>query len=211
MVAKPSLGYRAKVPSHDTVTSAFEYTADPIKGSRFVALISPAQDTPTALAAVEAVRRRWPDATHHCWAFRLLDGTSRSSDDGEPGGSAGRPILAQIDGHEVVDVVIVVVRLYGGTKLGVGGLIRAYGGTAGKGLDTAPIITVQAMADLVLVHSYDDTNAVAAVVGGRNLEVVHTTYTSEVRVVLRVDVDDVAAVCVELTDRTRGRAQITDA
>lgn len=196
--------------SYMTVTSAFEYVAEPIKGSRFVALISPVSDADSALAKVDEARQRWPGATHHCWAFRLRDGTSRSSDDGEPGGSAGRPILAMIDGHEVTDVCIVVVRWYGGTKLGVGGLMRAYGGTAGKGLDAAPIEQVVETTDIVVNHAYDDTNAIASVVSTHDAEVVETVYTDTVTTRLRVVLTARAEVEQALIDATSGRADLSE-
>ncbi len=196
--------------SYMTVSSAFEYVAEPIKGSRFVALISPVNDSDSALAKVEEARARWPGATHHCWAFRVRDGTSRSSDDGEPGGSAGRPILAMIDGHEVTDVCIVVVRWYGGTKLGVGGLMRAYGGTAGKGLDASPIEEVIETADIWVCHAYDDTNAVATVVSGYNVDVVDTTYTDTVRTCLRVVLSAKETVEQALINATSGRVEVIE-
>ncbi|MFT6143919.1 MAG: putative YigZ family protein [Myxococcota bacterium] len=196
--------------SYLTVSSAFEYVAEPIKGSRFVALISPVPDADMALGKVEEARMRWPGATHHCWAFRLRDGTSRSSDDGEPGGSAGRPILAMIDGHDVADVCIVVVRWYGGTKLGVGGLMRAYGGTAGKGLDASPIEEVIETADFWVGHAYDDTNAIATVVSSYDVVVVETAYTDTVRTRLRVVLSAKETVEQALVNATSGRVQLIE-
>lgn len=195
--------------SHRTLAERFEFEADPIKGSRFVALLAPVQTDAEALAELEAARRRWPGATHHCWAYALSDGRSRSSDDGEPGGSAGRPILAQIEGHDVTDVSAVVVRWYGGTKLGVGGLIRAYGGTAGKALDRAPIEVVEAMIRLRVTHAYDDTGPIQALIGSRNLTVEDTEWGERVTLTLSVREDEAVAITAELTDRTAGRAQIS--
>ena len=108
------------------------------------------QTEEAAFKALKEVQLEFSDARHHCWAFLLHEGErSRSSDDGEPGGSAGRPILAQLVGHELSDLMVVVTRYFGGTKLGVGGLIRAYGGCAGKGLDQAARVEVVETEDLV--------------------------------------------------------------
>jgi putative IMPACT (imprinted ancient) family translation regulator len=103
--------------------------------SRFVALAAPVDTPDAAMAWIAAAAD--PQATHNCWAWRI-GGAYRSSDDGEPGGSAGRPILAAIDGQGLDHVAVLVIRWYGGTNLGVGGLVRAYGGVAAECLRTAP-------------------------------------------------------------------------
>jgi len=105
-----------------------------IRRSRFLARAAPAHGPDEALAFMNAVRDR--EATHNCWAYRVGD-AYRFSDDGEPGGTAGRPILAAIEGQGVDHAVVVVTRWFGGVKLGAGGLARAYGGAAAKCLRAA--------------------------------------------------------------------------
>jgi len=111
-----------------------------IRKSRFIATVGPAGKAATAAAFVHGVRAEFPDATHHCWAYLLgPPGTTASiglSDDREPHGTAGRPILAALLHSGVGDVVAVVTRYYGGTNLGTGGLVRAYGGTARLALES---------------------------------------------------------------------------
>ena len=99
-----------------------------VRGSRFLALAAPVVMRDGCEAEIRAARGRYHDATHHCYAYRLgPDGAQfRAHDDGEPAGSAGRPILAVIDGAGLLGVIVVVTRYFGGTKLGVGGLARAY-------------------------------------------------------------------------------------
>jgi putative IMPACT (imprinted ancient) family translation regulator len=104
------------------------------KKSRFLAVAAPVDAPAAALAWIAA--QADPQATHNCWAYRI-GSDYRFNDDGEPGGSAGRPILAAIDGQGLDQVVVLVVRWYGGTNLGVGGLVRAYGGAAAECLRTA--------------------------------------------------------------------------
>ena len=111
--------------------ASFELEA---KRSRFLARALPVDTPEAALAFLREVAD--PQATHNCWAYRI-GALYRSSDDGEPGGSAGRPILAAIEGQGVDQVMVVVTRWYGGTNLGVGGLVRAYGGAAAECLRTA--------------------------------------------------------------------------
>lgn len=110
-----------------------------IRKSRFLARAARADDPQAAAAFVARVAER--DATHNCWAWRIGD-QYRFSDDGEPGGSAGRPILAAIDGQGLDRVAVVVARWFGGVKLGVGGLVRAYGGCAAECLRLAERIAL---------------------------------------------------------------------
>ncbi|NOL49670.1 YigZ family protein [Pelistega europaea] len=108
---------------------SFEET---IKKSLFIAHAAPVASAEEALVFFQ--QHHQSDATHNCWAFKL-EQSYRFNDDGEPGGTAGRPILQAIEGKELVNTAVLVIRYYGGIKLGTGGLVRAYGGTAAKCLD----------------------------------------------------------------------------
>lgn len=193
---------------HRTLAARTRFTLDPVKGSRFVATLGPARDEEEARALLDSVRAEWPNATHHCWAWRLADGRSRSSDDGEPGGSAGRPILAQIEGHEIDDAVVVVTRWYGGTKLGVGGLIRAYGGCAGKALDAAEVVETARTVPIVLTHDYADTGVVQAALRAAELTPQSTDFGADVVVHLAVPEAEAEALARRLVDATAGRARV---
>ena len=106
---------------------------DKIKGSRFIVTVSPISTENHFKDILSSLQKAHPNANHHCWAWRLAgDSRERSSDDGEPSGSAGEPILQRMRRAELIDSMIVVTRYFGGTKLGVGGLVRAYGGAAGE-------------------------------------------------------------------------------
>ena len=109
-----------------------------IRGSRFLAVAAPAAGEEAARELLTSLQRLHFDATHHCSAWRFRDGSWRANDAGEPGGSAGAPILAAIDAEDLTDTVVIVVRYFGGTKLGVGGLVRAYGDAAEAALHAAP-------------------------------------------------------------------------
>ncbi|MEO8673699.1 MAG: YigZ family protein [Tahibacter sp.] len=111
--------------------------AQEIRKSRFVANAAPAGDPAAALAFLQQIAD--PQATHNCWAYRI-GAQYRFSDDGEPGGTAGRPILQAIEGQACDQLMVVVTRWYGGIKLGAGGLVRAYGGCAAECLRQAPKI-----------------------------------------------------------------------
>ena len=194
-----------------SVTTRTRFHLPPIKGSRFIATVAPVTTESAALATVRAVAAELSDARHHCWAFRLHDRSRcRSSDDGEPGGSAGRPILAQIEGHGLFDVVVVVTRYFGGVKLGVGGLIRAYGGCAGKALDSAEIATITPTRPLRITTAYADTAAVDAVLGRAALSPRESRYEAEVHLTVDVPFDALEAIRCALRDATAGRVRMDD-
>ena len=116
-----------------------------IRKSRFLALAAPVEDAEAALAFIAQASTH--DATHNCWAYRI-GAQYRFNDDGEPGGSAGRPILLAIEGQGLDGVAVVVTRWFGGIKLGVGGLVRAYGGCAAECLRLAPKVVRVAQVSL---------------------------------------------------------------
>lgn len=134
-----------------------------IKKSRFLALAAPVNSASQALAFFQA--KGVPDATHNCWAYKI-GSEYRFNDDGEPGGTAGRPILQAIEGQDCDRVAVLVIRWFGGVKLGTGGLVRAYGGVAAQCLrlaDKQELIPMAALrcrcsfADLALVQSRFDS------------------------------------------------------
>ena len=194
--------------TYHTIAEPLHVPASTINGSRFIADIFPAASAAEALAHVETVQHRHPDASHHCWAYRLYEqNQARSSDDGEPGGSAGRPILAQIEGHELFDIVVIVTRYFGGTKLGVGGLIRAYGGTAGKALDRVQRLEIRETQPLEIEFAYDLTKAVDTALREANLRAKNTVFEERVRMSLDVPVESYAHLCESLTQQTAGQVR----
>jgi uncharacterized YigZ family protein len=179
--------------------------ATTIRHSRFLAQAAPVVDTDAALAFLTAVSD--PDATHNCWAYRI-GGDYRSSDDGEPSGTAGRPILSAIDGQGFDQVVVVVTRWYGGIKLGAGGLVRAYGGTAAECLRTAPRRPLIAMRTLELHAGFDDLGAVHAALAAHAATKLEETFTSDgMRLRLSLPADRVDALAARLRDATRDRVR----
>jgi uncharacterized YigZ family protein len=131
-----------------------------VEGSRFIALAAPAGDEEAARALLEERRRLHHDATHSCSAWKIGADLRRASDDGEPGGSAGAPILAALEGAGLSDCAVVVTRYYGGTKLGVGGLVRAYGGAAAEALALAPRQRVVPGVRVRIRYAHSDTGVV---------------------------------------------------
>lgn len=134
-------------------------------GSRFIALAYPVEEEEQVKDIVSSLRKEYHDARHHCYAYRIgLKGDVwRAYDDGEPSGSAGRPILGQIDSLGLSDVLVVVVRYFGGIKLGIPGLIRAYKTSTADALANAQIITKVAGETFRISFDYMSMNAVMKV------------------------------------------------
>jgi uncharacterized YigZ family protein len=194
--------------TYRTVSATTTFFDEPVKGSRFAAHVAPASSDADALAAVADARAAWPDASHHAWAFKLLDGRQRAFDAGEPRESAGRPILLMIEGHALLDVVVVVARWYGGTKLGVGGLMRAYGGCAGRALDRAPVVARIRRIIASLTHEYADTAAIQAALATEEAELLDARYDDRVTLTLAVPEPRLQALDAALRDRTSGRVRL---
>lgn len=191
----------------DTLATAVSHSLE-IKHSRFVAHAAPIGSAEDALAFLQQVVV--PDATHNCWAYRHGN-EYRSSDDGEPAGTAGRPILAAIDGQGFDRVMVVVIRWYGGIKLGAGGLVRAYGGTAAECLRTAPRLPLVALTELTVQAAFEDLGALHAALAAHLAEKLDETFTaSGVELHVRLPADQADPLKTRLRDATRDRIRIQD-
>ncbi|QDW67449.1 IMPACT family protein [Luteimonas granuli] len=179
-----------------------------VKHSRFLAGAAPIGDADAAAAFI--AEASVADATHNCWAWRI-GSAYRSSDDGEPAGTAGRPILAAIDGQGLDGVVVVVTRWYGGIKLGAGGLVRAYGGAAAECLRTAARREVVEMAEVDVECPFADIAAVHAALPAFDAEKLDEEFSAEgVRFRLRLPAALLDALAARLRDATRDRARMGD-
>lgn len=157
------------------------------KGSRFLAWIGPAGGEEEARTALDGLARRYPDATHHCWAWRLgSPPRERSSDAGEPSGTAGVPILQVLRGAGLSDVLAVVVRWFGGTKLGKGGLARAYAAAAREALAGLPTVLRVPRVRVTLEVPYEKVGAVKRLIHPPAVELESEEYGERARLVLAV-------------------------
>lgn len=159
-----------------------------VKHSRFLAAVRRVDTADAALAFVDEQRRLYPDARHHCWAFVVGDDRSmraeRSSDDGEPGGTAGIPMLQVLHHRDLVNVAVVVTRWFGGIKLGVGGLVRAYSGAVTAALDETSLVERRQQEKFTLAIDHAEAGRVEAELRGRGVVVLDVAYAD--RVVLTV-------------------------
>jgi uncharacterized YigZ family protein len=151
------------------------------KGSKFLAIAVPAVSETAVKAQLEQIKKRYFDARHHCYAYRIgPDGEKyRANDDGEPSHSAGTPILNQIKSHEISDVLVVVVRWFGGTKLGVSGLIHAYKTATEEALKNATISEKTVRKKLYVSFPYDLTNDAMRLINEFDIELIEQEYTAQ--------------------------------
>jgi uncharacterized YigZ family protein len=200
----PCFTYPARMnePLH-TLVAACRHE-ESIKKSRFLAQAAPVASPEQALAFVREVSAA--DATHNCWAYRIGQ-DYRFNDDGEPGGTAGRPILQAIEGQGCDRVAVLVTRWYGGIKLGAGGLVRAYGGTAAECLRRAERVPIVAMARLGLRCDFAELALLKARLKDLQAEVEHETFGADgVELQLRLPDSRVAEACLRISDISRGRS-----
>ena len=141
-------------------------------GSRFIALAYPVETEEEVRQIVSSLKKEYHDARHHCYAYRLgyRGDVYRANDDGEPSSSAGRPILGQIDSNGLSDILIVVVRYFGGIKLGIPGLIRAYKTSSADAIAHAEVITKVAMKRFRLSFGYLEMNSVMKMIKDMSLQ-----------------------------------------
>ncbi len=194
-----------------TYTLAAPVTAElEIRKSRFIAHALPVADRDAAMLELRRLREAYPGATHVCWAL-LAGGQSGMSDDGEPSGTAGRPILEVLRHHDLDGVLAAVVRYYGGVKLGAGGLVRAYTDAIASALQGAARVERIALAQLAVEVGYPDEARVRRWIEQEGVELVESAYGMSVRLHLRMPATLCDTARDALTDLTQGRAGFPEA
>ncbi|ALI00640.1 DUF1949 domain-containing protein [Pseudomonas sp. FW306-02-F02-AA] len=185
-----------------TLAGVCEYREE-IRKSRFIALAAPITSAAEAQAFIE--QHSDLNASHNCWAWKLAD-QYRSSDDGEPGGTAGRPILAAIEAQDCDQVAVVVIRWYGGIQLGTGGLARAYGGSANKCLQGAERIALISRVPIRCACGFSELALVKLRVAELGGLVVEETFTANgVELQLAIGETQIDTLQRQLADLSRGR------
>ena len=174
--------------------------AEKVKRSEFIANVSPCHSEEEARAFIAQVSSQHRDATHNCRAFILADGTEYSSDDGEPSGTAGRPILNAIKRAGLVNAVVVVTRYFGGVKLGVRGLIDAYGETAEKALELAGRTERVMTESLAVSMEYPAMGTVTRLLEGAGAGSLVWDYGEGVRVTCEVPLSSWDGLCAKLQE-----------
>lgn len=182
-----------------------------IQKSRFIAYTSHVETEAEARDFVTAIKKKHFDARHNCsaWVLGADSSQQKSNDDGEPGGTAGNPILEAIKQHDLTNVVVVVTRYFGGIKLGAGGLIRAYSHTASLGLEATPCLEVKPFCLMEAEMDYSLLGTVENWIRNEELRTGETAYLDKVTVRLLVEPADCEAISTELTNLTAAQCKIT--
>lgn len=175
--------------SYTTITDIAEGTYSELR-SKFLAFAIPVRTADEALDWVAQYQKEYFDARHVCWAYRLgVDGQEyRSNDNGEPSGTAGKPILGQLISHDLSDVLLVVVRYFGGVKLGTSGLIVAYRTAASEALAAANKIERLVEQEMKLTFTYDHMNLVMRMVKDLSPRIISQDYTDDGSVMMRISI-----------------------
>ena len=180
------------------------------KKSRFIATVRPVKTEEEALAFLEEMKKKYWDARHNCFVYSvgLNREYTRCSDDGEPSGTAGRPMLDVILGEDIYNVAVVVTRYFGGVLLGTGGLVRAYSKAVQEGLAASRIIEKRRGIALKVTTDYTGIDKIQYIAGERNIPILNSEYTDKVVLELLIPSEDVDAVQKAVTEGTNGRARM---
>ena len=180
------------------------------KKSRFIAQIFPIKTEEEALELLAQVRKKHYDARHNCFAYVIgeKNETERCSDDGEPSGTAGRPMLDVITGQGIHDVLVVVTRYFGGTLLGTGGLVRAYSAAVKAGLENCRVMEKIRGYQVVVKTDYNNLGKIQYIAAGMELPEQNSEYGENVELTYTVPEEKAAAFEREITEKTGGKSKV---
>ena len=178
------------------------------KKSRFIATVRPVETEEEALAFIEEMKKKYWDARHNCYVYTVGANReyTRCSDDGEPSGTAGRPMLDVVLGEEIYNVAVVVTRYFGGVLLGTGGLVRAYSRAVQEGLGASAVIEKVRGAVLEVTTDYTGIGKIQYLAGERSIPILDSEYTDKVVLKLLVPEPELEGVRKAITEATSGRA-----
>ena len=181
------------------------------KKSRFIGYVRHVESEEEAEAFITEIKKKHYDARHNCSAYSVGEESviQRFSDDGEPSGTAGKPILEVITGNELNNVCIVVTRYFGGTLLGTGGLVRSYTEAAKECIADTEVVTKKCVIPLKLTTNYNDLGKIQYILGNEGINIRESNYGENVNVIADVFVDDIERIEKKLTEATAARAVMT--
>ncbi len=180
------------------------------KKSRFIATLEPVESEEEAIAFIEKMKKKYWDARHNCSAYVIgsKGELERCSDDGEPGGTAGKPMLEVLRGTQIRNVAVVVTRYFGGTLLGTGGLVRAYTKAVQEGIANSVIVEKQLASKLMITTDYNGIGKIQYILAQRDIKVLASDYKENVEITALVPVAQYGFVEAEIIEGTNGRAQM---
>lgn len=180
------------------------------KKSRFIVTTIPVNTPEEAMIELEGLRKKYWNASHNCFAYVTGEKgqEQRCSDDGEPSGTAGKPILDVINGREITNILLVVTRYFGGTELGTGGLVRAYSQAAKLGIESSVVIEKDKGQLLEIRTDYNGIGKVQYILGQRNISIISSEYTDIVNLKIIIQKQKVKELLEEIIESTSGKAEI---
>lgn len=196
-----------KITAYNTIIE--EATGEIVeKKSRFIATAIHVESEEEAIAHIESFKKRYWDARHNCYAFILGMGseTMRFSDDGEPQGTAGKPILEVLKGRELTNILVIVTRYFGGVLLGTGGLVRAYTDSTVEALNNASLKQMCLMQEVSISVDYSSIGKLKYILANEGIEIVDEQYTDMVVVKAAIQLKNVDNMINKITDATSGKA-----
>ena len=182
------------------------------KKSRFIATIRPVSSEEEAVAFIEEMKKKYYDARHNCSA--LVIGSkgelTRSSDDGEPSGTAGRPMLEVLTGSGIRNIAVVVTRYFGGVLLGTGGLVRAYSGAVKMALEQCETIMRRYGVQMLIKTDYNGVGKIQYLLGSKDVVIQDSVYAADVQMTVLVPIEEYDRLCKELVEATNGRVGLEE-
>lgn len=195
---------------YTTVDDSFTYEIDKIKNSRFIANVFMVNNRDCVGIALDKIKKKYHNARHNCFAYLIKQNNKidfRSSDDGEPQGTAGKPILNCLEGSGLFNILVVVTRYFGGTKLGTGGLIKAYSEAAKEVLEKAPKQVVEIKKTLTFSYKYDYTNLVMSMLNQYEAQKQTEKYGDTIQLTITINKAFVSKFISEILERSNGRIE----
>ncbi len=182
------------------------------KKSRFIATIRPVSSEEEAVAFIEEMKKKYYDARHNCSAFVIgsKGELTRSSDDGEPSGTAGRPMLEVLTGSGIRNIAAVVTRYFGGVLLGTGGLVRAYSGAVKMALEQCETITRRYGVQMLIKTDYNGVGKIPYLLGSKDVVIQDSVYAADVQMTVLVPIEEYDRLCKELVEATNGRVGLEE-
>ena len=182
------------------------------KKSRFIATIRPVSSEEEAVAFIEEMKKKYYDARHNCSAFVIgsKGELTRSSDDGEPSGTAGRPMLEVLTGSGIRNIAAVVTRYFGGVLLGTGGLVRAYSGAVKMALEQCETITRRYGVQMLIKTDYNGVGKIQYLLGSKDVVIQDFVYAADVQMTVLVPIEEYDRLCKELVEATNGRVGLEE-
>lgn len=182
------------------------------KKSRFIATIRPVSSEEEAVAFIEEMKKKYYDARHNCSAFVIgsKGELTRSSDDGEPSGTAGRPMLEVLTGSGIRNIAAVVTRYFGGVLLGTGGLVRAYSGAVKMALEQCETIMRRYGVQMLIKTDYNGVGKIQYLLGSKDVVIQDSVYAADVQMTVLVPIEEYDRLCKKLVEATNGRVGLEE-